>query len=442
MSDPIRLLCLILAGKGRGLAQRALARLPAGGPLSRLPPCPPLPEAAPLRRADGTRPMKVLVAGHSLNLEGAPLSQLDLVAALAEAGGMELVVASVQDGPLRREYERLGIPVRLDLPGLGGLYTDADFTRAALDLGRRWRDEGIDAVLAVTLLSAPAIEAARLAGIPALWNPRESVEPHLAFRPFGAAIAARALACLHHPAATVFVARSSRALWAPLDDRRFHIIANALPPWRIAALSGGRDAAERARLGLAPHEVMVLVPGTVCERKGQRDLARALERLAPEARAVLRVVCLGDGDGRYARALDRDRARLPPGLLRIEPAQADPAPWYRAADVVALPSRSESAPRVVLEALAAGIPLLVSPVFGIAEQVPEGCGALHCPPGDTARLAGLLSRLALDPALRQALAEQARRRFAQINDFPGLVEGYRSLLVAAASGDDRVRRHS
>ena len=275
-----------------------------------------------------------------------------------------------------------------------------------------------------------------------MWNPRESVAPHLAFRPFGATVAERALACLRHPAAVVFVAEASRALWAEVDYGRFHVVANALPPERVAALAEGDRAADRARLGLAPREVMVLVPGTLCPRKGQRDLVAALARLSPEASSVLRVVMLGDGDGAYARALIQDQKRLPPGLLQIVPAVADIAPWYRAADVVALPSRAESAPRVVLEALSAGRPLLVSPVFGIAEQVPEGEGALYCPPGRPAEWARHLERLALSCDLRADLGARGRQRLREINNFSDMVDAYSTFMVAAARGDGRVRVRS
>lgn len=435
MSRVARVVRLLAAGKARGLAERALARLPAGGGLTALPPPPDLPPVAPCRRFEGGRPLRLLVAGASLRLEGAPLSAWDLVSALAERGTVAPVAAAIHDGPLRQVYEQRGIAVHADLPDMAELLDGADFTAAAQALAARLLAWDIDAVLAVTWLTAPVVEAARLAGIPVVWNPRETVAPHLAFRPFGASVAARALACLHHAARVVFVAEASRAPWARFGGGRFHVIANTLPPARMDALArrDGR-AAVRAALGLAPDHLMVLTPATLCARKGQRDIAAAAVRLRNDTR--LRFVMVGDAAGPYARRLRRELARLPEGLARLVPAQADMAPWYHAADAVLLPTRGEAAPRVVLEALAAGLPLVVAPVDGVTEQVRGPAdGALFCPPGNGAALAEVLSRLETEAGLRADLAAAAARRAAEINDFAGMVAAYGEMLLAAAKED-------
>jgi len=437
MNMAVRLTRLLAAGKGRGLAERQWAKLPLGRPLAALPHFPEHPRVPPIRHHEGGGPPKVLVAGHSLRLEGAPLSQWELVTVLAQARVIDPVVAVSLDGPLRAAYADCGIPVHVGLPALSSLYGGADFSRAAAELAAQWRGQEIDLVWAFTLLTAPAVEAARLAGLPAVWNPRESLPPHLAFRPFGASVAARSLACMRHPHATVFVAEASRALWARFDDGRFHTIANALPPDRVAALGASDERkAVRARLGVEDDAVLLLVPGTICARKGQRDIAAAFRLMPPEAARRLRIVMVGDrGEEDYARRLDHDLRHLPAGVAMEVPAQARMAPWFQAADLLAMPSRSESAPRVVLEALAAGLPMVVSPVFGVAEQVGDNDGALFCAAGDVATLARHLARLALSADMRGAMAAKARRRFAEINDFTGMVRRYGSLLLAAARGD-------
>lgn len=435
MSRVARAVRLLAAGKARGLAERALARLPAGGALAALPPLPELPPVAPRRRFDGGRPLRLLVAGASLRLEGAPLSAWELVSTLADQGAVAPVAAAIHDGPLRHAYEQRGIAVHAGLPDMAELLDAADFTAAAQALAVRLLQWEIDAVLAVTWLTAPVVEAARLAGIPVVWNPRETVAPHHVFRPFGAGVEARALACLHHPARVVFVAEASRAPWARLGGGRFHVIANTLSPARAAALArrDGRAAA-RAALGLAPEHLMVLTPATLCARKGQRDIVAAAIRLKSDSN--LRFVMVGDAAGSYARRLRRELARLPEGLARLVPAQADMAPWYHAADAVLLPTRGEAAPRVVLEALAAGLPLVVAPVDGVTEQVRgPGDGALFCPPGDGAALAAVLSRLEAEDGLRADLAAAAARRSAEINDFTGMVAAYGEMLLAAARED-------
>jgi len=430
-----RYLRLLTAGKGWALAGRLLARLPGGRPVVTLPALPAEPQARPIRLFEGGRPVRLLVAGASLRLEGAPISQLDLVTALAADGTFHPVVAAVEGGGLEREYRVRGIPVRTGLPGLSGIYDQGDFTRAAQDIAALLAAERIDLVLAVTALTAPTVEAARLAGIPAVWNLREGLPPHQAFRPFGPAVAARSLASMRHATVVAFVAEASRAQWEPLDDGRFRTIANTLPPERVAALQQGDRAALRHSLGVHPHDLLVLMPGTICARKGQRDLTAAARRLPRDAMARLRFVLVGEAaDTGYARALSRDLRDLPPGVFRLVPPTLDIAPWYRAADAMVMCSRTESAPRVVLEALAAALPIVATRVAGVPAQLGDSGAALFYSPGDVAALADHLSRIASSPPLRDELALRARHHFDAVNDFAGMVARYRSLLLAAARG--------
>jgi glycosyltransferase involved in cell wall biosynthesis len=433
----------IVAGQWRGLAERLLARLPPQGLPARLPDFPATPVAPPPRCRPGTgQPIRTLVAGPSFGLEGAPFSQLELVTALSTAGIIEPLVMATRDGPLRHSYQRQGIPSQLGLPAMGDLYDDADFTAAAETVAEILNAERIDLVFAVTLLAAPAVEAARLRGLPVVWNPRESTPPAEAFHRFGATVAARALACMRYPRAVVFVAEATRALWSAISDERFHVVPNALSPDRIATLHQGpsRDAARKA-LGIGADDVMVLTPGTICGRKGQRDLVRAAARMQAEAQARARFFLVGEAPDEYGRRLAHDIRDLPEQIMRrfhIEPATAEIGAYFRAADVMVLPSREESCPRVVLEALASGLPMLVTPVFGVPEQVDEDGGALFFNPGDHAALAGQLSRITLDGGLREAMAERARQRFAGGDDFSVMVERYASILLAAAGGDASV----
>jgi len=83
-----------------------------------------------------------------------------------------------------------------------------------------------------------------------------------------------------------------------------------------------------------------------------------------------------------------------------------------AADLYALPSRSEGYPNAVLEAMAVGLPVVASEIAGVPDMVGRGsaAGGLLVPPGDARALTAALGRLIDDPTLRAALADQARRR--------------------------------
>jgi glycosyltransferase involved in cell wall biosynthesis len=123
---------------------------------------------------------------------------------------------------------------------------------------------------------------------------------------------------------------------------------------------------------------------------------------------------VGDGPERPALEAEIRAAGL---LQRVELAgeRRDVPQLLEDADVFVLSSRSEGAPLSILEAMAAGLPVVASAVGGVPEIVDDGTTGLLVPPGDAGALAAALERLLADPALRSRLGgagwERVRERF-------------------------------
>ena len=84
-------------------------------------------------------------------------------------------------------------------------------------------------------------------------------------------------------------------------------------------------------------------------------------------------------------------------------------PWFRAADLVVLPSRWEGMALAPLEAMACGLPVVLSDVGGAGESLPPGHEAFGLvPPEDPSALAAALTTLLTAPELRRSLGRQAR----------------------------------
>ncbi|MFK0151688.1 glycosyltransferase family 4 protein [Streptomyces sp. NPDC090499] len=171
---------------------------------------------------------------------------------------------------------------------------------------------------------------------------------------------------------------------------------------------------------------LVVCVGRLCRQKGQDVLLRAwpeVLRRVPDARLAL----VGDGPD-----LDALR-RLAPDSVEFVGPVADVRPWYRAADLVVLPSRWEGMALAPLEALACGRPVLVTDVDGARESLPPGHAA-HClvPPGRPGALAGAVAALLLDPELRASLGGRGRRHVLSTHDVrrtaEAVAELYRELL--------------
>ncbi|MFE7166151.1 glycosyltransferase [Streptomyces sp. NPDC057616] len=179
---------------------------------------------------------------------------------------------------------------------------------------------------------------------------------------------------------------------------------------------------DRAGAGAGP---LVVCVGRLCRQKGQDVLLRAwpeVVRRLPGARLVL----VGDGP-------DADRLRVAaPASVTFAGAAADAAPWYRAADVVVLPSRWEGMALAPLEAMACARPVVVTDVDGACESLPREL-VPHClvAPEDPGALARATTALLRDEPLRAALGAQGRRHVLAAHDLrhatDAVIDVYRAL---------------
>lgn len=165
--------------------------------------------------------------------------------------------------------------------------------------------------------------------------------------------------------------------------------------------------AERERLGLGPEDILVLHCGRFQRQKAQDTLLRAFADAGARA-PRLRLAFAGDGPG-------LDAARRLAEELGVEGAAAflgsvrDMAPLYAAADAFAFPSRFEAFGVALLEAMAAGLPTVVTRAGGILELTTDDT-SLRVDVDDAAALAAALARLATDPELRARLGEAGAAR--------------------------------
>jgi glycosyltransferase involved in cell wall biosynthesis len=181
----------------------------------------------------------------------------------------------------------------------------------------------------------------------------------------------------------------------------------------------------RRELGLARDEAVILAVGRLSHEKGHADLIRAAAALKAMSGAPrFRVVLVGDGPEREPLAQMALRLGIQQRIT-FAGFQRDTRPYYAVATLVAVPSHSEGSPNVVLEAMAAGLPIAANAVGGVPEILEEGANGLMVRPRNPEAMAKAMLRILSDPELRSRLGSTARSR-AESTYTP---EAYRRALV-------------
>ncbi|MBE9636038.1 glycosyltransferase [Salipiger mangrovisoli] len=241
-----------------------------------------------------------------------------------------------------------------------------------------------------------AMLASELSGIPysfTIHGPDIFFEPHH-WRIDEKTRRARFVACISAFCRAQLMCFADRADW-----QRLHIVHCGITPERYApARHGGQT---------------LLFVGRLAAVKGVPVLLRALADLAPR-HPELRLRLIGDGPERIA--LETLAQELGLGE-RTEflgyRGQAEVAEAVSHADVFVLPSFAEGVPVVLMEAMAAQVPVVTTRIAGVPELVEDGTSGLLVPPGETGALAEALEALIAAPERRRAMGAAGRTKVAE-----------------------------
>jgi glycosyltransferase involved in cell wall biosynthesis len=208
--------------------------------------------------------------------------------------------------------------------------------------------------------------------------------------------------------------RSVRAVACASDAVGHAAAAFGAPPERLRTLPVPVTAAQPApRPGWADGGPVVGFVGRVEPRKGVLDLLAAMPAVAERVPDVRLVVVRGpalDPDAEYERRFEEEARALGERVVVIGPVPDAAAlmPWF---DVLCVPSHVEPFGTVAAEALAAGIPAVVTASGGMREYVVPGESGEVVPPGDPGRLAAALAEILPRAAEMSEAARAAAARF-------------------------------
>lgn len=228
--------------------------------------------------------------------------------------------------------------------------------------------------------------------------------------------------------------------------RQLEIERARVPPDKVVTIYNGVDtgqfaapdapavARSRMALGIPAGVPLVGAVGRLHRQKGFADLITALAQVREHFPAV-RLLLVGDGELRgdlEARAQSLGLSRV----VRFAGPRTDVPAILAGLDLFVLPSLWEGLPNVVLEAMAAGLPVVATAVGGTPEVVVDGISGLLVPPRDPAALAEALVLLLRDSGLRRKMAQAGRERVEQCFSVEQMVRKtedlYETLLNSAS----------
>jgi len=193
-----------------------------------------------------------------------------------------------------------------------------------------------------------------------------------------------------------------------VEAGRIRIQHNSVPAFRQPDHSEIEQVREGLQLGDSRAFICV---GRLSFEKGHADLMRAMSLLAKRSSEIRNYTLVIVGDGPERKSLEAvAKQNGIDGMVRFAGHQANIRPYLAIADFLVLPSHSEGSPNVILEAMAAGLPVAATAVGGVPEiVVPEKTGLL-VPVRNPEAMAKAIEVLIGDKDLRERLGAAGRER--------------------------------
>lgn len=216
-----------------------------------------------------------------------------------------------------------------------------------------------------------------------------------------------------------------------LSAARFHVLYNGVDTQRFKPHASNTELRRQLEL---PEDAVICT--TVANFSPVKDHAKLLEAIAgvrPRLPQDTLFVWLGEGPER--RHLESERARYDLQDKVLMPGKSDRVPEFLAAsDIFILPSRLEGMSNAIVEAMAAGLPVIARAVGGNREVVVDGETGILTPPADNDALGRAIVELAVNTARRQTMGRASMQRVDKEFSLAAMMRNYASFYQSIVQG--------
>lgn len=345
---------------------------------------------------------RVLFVSHETTLSGAPIQLVHLAGWLQERG-WNIRVATPDHGPISDMLAARGVPAVVEPTLL------TDLTHAWL----REQSRDFDVVVANTIASWPAIRAAHLEEKPALWYLHETLVAVRLLRAIPEMASALSIADL-----VVTPTQQTARIYQGLTEAPIAVVPYGIPRPAVTPSSPGG-------------KLRILTLGSFETRKGQDVLAEAIGKMDAVARERCHFKMAGRvlDEGFYAE-LQAAVAPFPEVALIDALDHPSALRLLNETDVLVLPSRDETMPIAILEAMALGKAVISTAVGGVREWLRDGMNGLVVDPENPEALAQALVRCANDGELVKGLKAAGARTFERHFTLDRFASRFAELLIS------------
>jgi glycosyltransferase involved in cell wall biosynthesis/GT2 family glycosyltransferase len=369
-----------------------------------------MPELA--KGQEPVRPPRVLFVSHETTLSGAPIQLVHLVRWLKKAG-WEVAVATPDEGPISEMLARHNIATLTEPT----LLTDLEHAK----LRELCRD--YEVIVANTIASWPAVRAAHLEKRPVLWYLHETLVAVRLMRAISEIRPAMKMASV-----LVTPTRQTARVYEGLTLAPIEVVPYGIPKPPLTPVKKN-DA------------IGFVTLGSFEPRKGQDILLGAIHKLDPETRRRSSFKMAGRVlDIEFFEKLKRRAEGLENTQLIEALDHSGATALLNQADAVVLPSRDETMPIVILEAMGLGKGVISTDVGGVREWVQDDMNGLLLAREDSDELARAITRYVKEPAFAREVAAAGLRTFERHFTLDRFAGRFAELLQSLR--DEPLKEHS
>jgi glycosyltransferase involved in cell wall biosynthesis len=345
-----------------------------------------------------------------------------------ERGGIPTFLQALVDGRLGAVHDIRFLNLTRRETTEGGRFSARDVWRTLVDARNVWRNSRDRDVVHVHTALAPLVTLLRGGLLAAAARARGRV---VIVHAHGGLIQLWLTGRFTRLVTRVALAPATRIV--VVSEGLRETLAKAVRPDRLVLVDNGVDAERFGPGGTAHDPPRILYVGLLTRRKGVLDLVAASELL--RRRGVEHELWLAGGTTERGAddAADIVAAARTARLVGEQPYDQMPE-LYRSVDIFCLPSWWEAMPLSLLEAMAAGLPVVASRVGDVARAVDDGVTGLLVPPQDPQALASALEALLVDAERRRRFGaagrERVRASFSAATTVDRLDGMYRELAAA------------